>query len=82
MGYTCVCLTASLSIYVWLMVLTVTPWNTYIEQCDRGHRTLLASASIDNEGYIDNLIDNNNSGQVLEHYLGLLLRCTTVFIRL
>ena len=38
-----------------------------------GHKLLLASASIDNEGNIDNLIDNNNREQVLEHYLRFLL---------
>ncbi len=44
-----------------------------LEQRAGGHKLLLASASMDNEGRIDNLIDNKNRSQVLEHYLRLLL---------
>lgn len=43
-----------------------------LEQRDEGNKILIASATIDNEGRIDNTIDNNNREQVLEHYLRLI----------
>ncbi|MGX5056262.1 formate hydrogenlyase regulator HycA [Enterobacter asburiae] len=43
-----------------------------LEQRDEGNNILIASAIIDNEGHIDNTIDNNNREQVLEHYLRLI----------
>lgn len=45
-----------------------------LEQRDGGYKFLIASASMDNEGRIDNLIDNNNREQVLEHYLRLIFQ--------
>ena len=43
-----------------------------LEQCDGGNKVLIASAIMDDEGRIDNIIDNNNCEQVLEHYLRLI----------
>jgi formate hydrogenlyase regulatory protein HycA len=43
-----------------------------LERRDESHKVLIASAIMDNEGRIDNIIDNGNREQVLEHYLGLI----------
>jgi formate hydrogenlyase regulatory protein HycA len=39
---------------------------------DGSNKVLIASAIIDDEGRIDNVVDIGNREQVLEHYLGLL----------
>ncbi|EAS0547713.1 transcriptional regulator [Salmonella enterica] len=43
-----------------------------LEQRGESNKVLIASAIMDCEGRIDNIIDNGNHEQVLEHYLGLI----------
>jgi len=43
-----------------------------LEQPDESHKVLIATAIIDSEGRINNIIDNVNREEVLEHYLGLI----------